>query len=212
MQQIICNFLFRYGYCPLPSVGTLNITTDASKLNLGEHSISAPRTKIQLFSEEQSRQPLIEFIANMQATDTQTANEHLENFVAEIKNLKKQEDVIIGEAGKFEVDENGYLIFTEQKIFTNYFPEVKAKRVVRANQSHEILVGDKETTNGQMTEYFTNEKIAQPAKTWLWISLGLIVAAVLVIFLVKVPLVNHASGNRKAITAEPAGSSYKTLP
>ncbi len=212
MQQIICNFLFRYGFCPLPSVGSLQITTDASKLLIGEHSIAAPRSKIQLLAQEQSRQPLVEYIANTQAISEYAANENLEKFVSEIKNLKDQDDLLIGEAGKFEVDENGYLIFTEQKIFTNYFPEVKANRVLRANQSHEILVGDKETTNERMTEYFSNEKTTGTSKLWLWICLALIIIAALVIFLMNAPGVNHASGNRKSITAEPAESSYKTLP
>ena len=211
MQQIICNFLFRNGYCPLPSVGSLNISTDASKLILGEHSITAPRKKIQLLPQEISRQPLVEFIAASQDIDYTTANKNLENFVEDIKNLKQKEDLIIGEAGKFEVDENGYLIFTEQKIFTNFFPEVKANRVVRSNQSHEMLVGDKETTNEKMTEYFSNETTAGPGKVWLWISLVLIIIAGLVIFLLNSPGVNHASGNRQSITAEPAGATYKSL-
>ena len=211
MQQIICNFLFRHGYCPLPSVGSLAISTEASKLILGEQRILAPRSKIQLLPQELSRQPLVEFIANTQATDVQTANENLENFVAEIKGLKEKEDVIIGEAGKFEVDENGYLIFTEQKIFTNYFPEVKANRVVRADQSHDILVGDKESNREKMTEYFSNEKVVGPGRTWLWISLGLLITIGLIIFLLKTPAANHASGNRQSIKAEPAGSTYKSL-
>ena len=211
MQQIICNFLFRQGYCPLPSVGSLAITTDASKLNLGDHSITAPRSKIQLLSQEQSREPLVEYISQIQGSDISTANSNLENFVANIKNLKQHEDLVIGEAGKFEVDENGYLIFTEHKIFTNYFPEVKANRVVRANQSHDILVGDTESTREKMTEYFSNEKVSGPSKIWLWVSLGLIIAAGLIIFLLKAPGVNHASGNRQTLTAEPAGSTYKSL-
>lgn len=211
MQQIICNFLFRNGYCPLPSVGSLAITTEASKLNLGEHSISAPHSKIQLVSQEQSREPLVEFISKFQGTDLATSNNHLEKFIASIKSLQKQEDLVIGEAGKFEVDENGYLIFTEQKIFTNYFPEVQANRVVRANQSHDILVGDTESNREKMTEYFSNEKISDPGKAWLWISLGLIVAAGIVIFLLKSANVNNASGNRQPITAEPSGSTYKSL-
>ncbi len=211
MQQIICNFLFRQGYCPLPAVGSLAITTEAAKLNLGEHSISAPRSKIQLLAQEQSREPLVEYISHLQGTDLQTANANLEHFVTQIKSLKQHEDLVIGEAGKFEVDENGYLIFTEQKTFTSYFPEVKANRVVRANQSHDILVGDTASTKEKMTEFYSNEKISEPAKVWLWISFALLIASALIIFLFNAPGVNHASGNRQAIKAQPADSTYKSL-
>lgn len=211
MHQIICNFLFRYGYCPLPTVGSLQITTEASKLLIGEHSIAAPRSKIQLFMQEQSRQPLVEYIASTQNTSEYLANENLENFVAELKSLKNHDDMAIGEAGKFEVDEQGYLIFSEQKIFTNYFPEVAAIRVLRANQSHDMLVGDKETTNERMSDYFNNEKANGPSKLWLWISLGLIVAAALIIVFYNSAGVNHSSGNGKVISPKAAESSYKSL-
>lgn len=211
MNTIITNFLFRNGYCPLPSVGSLKIITEPAKCILGTNSLIGPKSKIIMLSEEENKQSLLNDIAGSQAISLPEAEEKLESFCNSLKNLQDQQEVILEDAGKFYVDENGYLAFEEKKIFTNYFPDVVAERVVHPNQVHEILVGDKETNSTQMTSFYEEAKIEKRSKLWLYISLALIIVAGIFIYFSTTPHTNKKSGNRQGVVPTAADVTYKIL-
>ena len=63
-----------------------------------------------------------------------------------------------------------------------FFQSVVAERVIHPQAEHQILVGDKETTNTVMTEFLT-EKPEVRDRWWIWaIVLGAIGLLILLIY------------------------------
>jgi hypothetical protein len=61
---------------------------------------------------------------------------------------------------------------------------VVAERVIHKDAEHAILVGDKETTNVEMTEYYTDETAVAKDKWWIWaIVLGVVAISVIAYYL-----------------------------
>ena len=89
--------------------------------------------------------------------------------------------------GVFKQDGNGDILFEEQRTPLPLRP-VPARRVIRKDAQHAILVGDQEKTNVQMTEMLSTETVQQEEvvevkKERWWISaLILFIAALIIIF------------------------------
>ena len=91
------------------------------------------------------------------------------------------------DVGVFKQDANGEIIFEEHR---NQLPlkPVPARRVIRKDAQHAILVGDQEKTNLQMSEILSTEIVQEPEvvivrKERWWISaVILFIAALIVIF------------------------------
>ena len=59
---------------------------------------------------------------------------------------------------------------------------MEAERVIHPQAEHSILVGDKETTNTVMTDYFNEEPVVKD-RWWIWaIVLGLAALAILLFY------------------------------
>ena len=84
--------------------------------------------------------------------------------------------------GSFFVDASGKINFKQQELPAAFTQPVFAERVIHPDAEHQILVGDKETTNTVMTELLA-PKSATKDRWWIWaIVLGLIGIATIVFY------------------------------
>jgi hypothetical protein len=78
---------------------------------------------------------------------------------------------------------SGVIIFEAVPVPEIFLQPVNAERVIHPEAEHAILVGDKETTNTEMTEYFS-ETTEQKSRWWIWaIVLGVSGIAALIIYM-----------------------------
>ena len=66
--------------------------------------------------------------------------------------MTQQPDVQLESLGSFFVDDNGKINFKPEELPAAFSQPVFAERVIHPDAEHQILVGDKETTNTVMTE------------------------------------------------------------
>ncbi len=116
--------------------------------------------------------------------------------------------------GVFTRELNGEISFEQLHSAYELYPTVAAERVVRSSVNHAILVGDKEKTTHEMTEYFNEDKKPPTTtaefqiswKKFAWVLATL--ALVLLIFHVSRNGFRWGSiGNRKSVSvfySEPA--------
>jgi hypothetical protein len=62
-----------------------------------------------------------------------------------------------------------------------FLQPVKAERVIHPEAEHQILVGDKETTNTLMTEYFSEEVHVKKNRWWIWAIILCLVALIIIL-------------------------------
>jgi hypothetical protein len=147
---------------------------------------------------ESSRAGLLNYVAAKTNMQNHEAAGALDHFCASLKNeISQNAWAKLEGIGNFIVDNNGNTIFEQLALPAVFLQPVFAERVIHPKAEHQILVGDKETTNTMMTEYFSEETPVAKNRWWVWaIVLG---AAGLLALLFYFTGTNNASAFGNAI-------------
>ena len=187
MNHLIALYLFQNKTCPLPGLGTLSINTSAAEADFTIKQIAAPKPVIQFDDKETDASGLLNYVATTTHSNEYEVTEALDHFCDNLKTeISNQSNVKLDGIGNFFVDANGHIKFKEEELPEVFLQPVYAERVIHPKAEHNILVGDKETTNTVMTE-FLNEKPEVKDRWWIWaIVLGTIGLLMLVIYFTEI--------------------------
>ncbi len=169
MDYLIAPALFQNKFCRLPGIGTLAVITSTAETDFVNSHINAPLPSI-IFSASQKDENIFnEFTA-------------LSELIK--KDLEQKGSVTLKGVGDFVKNEEGIIGFIPQQLNKRLMPPVAAQRIIRQNVKHTMLVGDKETTNTTMAEYFVEEEQLTTDRWWIWaIVLGVIGIGILVLYI-----------------------------
>jgi len=195
MEQNIASYLFRNGYCILPGIGKLTLVTTPAETDFINGYINAPVQTIVFSTEDKNASIFNELSA---------VSEHLKMM------LDAKRTVLLNGIGTFSKDDNGDIHFTPLQTDAALSNPVHAERVVHQHTEHTMLVGDKETTNVVMTEYFSDVPVQ---KSRWWIGAVIIAAVALVLLIVRIAQNDNAkfSGNIISIQPASADSTYHSV-
>jgi hypothetical protein len=195
MEQNIASYLFRNGYCILPGIGKLTLVTTPAETDFMNSQIKAPVQTILFSNEDKSTAVFNELSA---------VSEHLKMM------LDVKRTVLLNGIGTFSKDDNGDIHFTPLQIDAALSNPVHVERVVHQHSEHTMLVGDKETTNVVMTEYFSDVPVQ---KSRWWIGAVIIAAVALVLLIVRIVQNDDGkfSGNIISIQPASADSTYHSV-
>lgn len=152
MYSMIAQSFFQKKICLLPGLGTLELLTQAAETDFVNGKINAPTQKI-IFEQEQKKGTIF--------------NEFSAISAVLLDEVNKNGQVVIDGLGTF-IKKGAAISFDAQKLNIELNPAVTAIRVQRENAEHDILVGDKQTTNVIMSEYFADENNVAKAYWWVW--------------------------------------------
>ena len=179
MHDLIASYLFQNKSCPLPGLGNLSVTTTGAQGDFSNNIIIPPFSSIQFTPGETDTASLLTWLANKTNTDKQQASSALDNFCGQLKNNPGSN---LDGVGNFVIDSNGEMSFVPFELSPAFAQPVTAERVIRLDAKHEILVGDKQTTNIAMTEYL-NEESPKKDRWWIWaIVLGAIALSLICLY------------------------------
>ena len=159
MYQIIAPTLFQNKICKLPGIGTLRMLAHPAETDFINSRILPPLETIDFTPEKEGDGNFNEFSAMSELLN---------------KNLEQDGRVELNGIGSFTKDAEGTIKFSPVEIDPIFFQSVTAERVLRDNAEHNMLVGDQQRTNVQMTEYF-NEK---PTTREKWKVFALVLGAI----------------------------------
>ncbi len=163
MHTIIAPSFFQKKNCVLPGIGSLQLVTHPAATDFNNTQIIAPYQEI-IFKPINNGSIFNEFSAISELI---------------LKSLDEEGKVLLDGIGIFTKDHSGDIQFSPAMIDADLLQPVFAERVIHKDAQHKIIVGDKETTNVQMTEFF-NEEVIATDKWWIW-ALVLGIAGVLAI-------------------------------
>ncbi|MEO5892851.1 MAG: hypothetical protein ABIQ31_21555 [Ferruginibacter sp.] len=168
MYQIIAPTLFLNKICRLPGIGTLVMVPHSAETDFVISQIKSPVETIDFIVEDNDEKGFNEFSA---------ISELLQ------KNLDENGSFLLKGIGTFTKNMMGEIRFLPIPADPMFTFSVTAERVVRPVSSHTLLVGDQQTTNVEMREYF-NEKQPSKDRWWVWaIALAAAGIAVLAVYL-----------------------------
>ena len=184
MHQLIASYLFQTRSCPLDSLGSLSITTTAADPDFTNKIINPPIPNILFQQNESPATGLTDFIADSTGCDETEATAALDHFYDQLKNdIADKGSAKLKGIGNLYVDSSDNLQFQQEELPDVFLQPVKANRVIHPQAEHHILVGDKESTNTLMTEYF-NEEPVKKDRWWIWaIVLGVIAIILILVYL-----------------------------
>lgn len=156
MFDIIASSFFQKKTCRLPGIGNLELVTTSAEYDFSQKQIRSPRQTILFVSTPASNAGFNEFSAISQLLNDE---------------LDKNGKVDITGLGTFTKDENGLLHFLAATVNEDFLQAVAAEKVIHKDAEHPILVGDKETTNTQMAEYFSDDVPQKKNRWWVWMLL-----------------------------------------
>lgn len=211
MEVLIEQYLYQQGECPLPEIGSLRIVKESAFFSRADNKILAPQSMIELTATEISSTPLIEFIADRAKITKGEASLLLESFCQEIKKLSSYKELRLQSAGRFFVDAGGMLTFKQDTLPREFLPPVTANLVQRAKPSlHQIKVGDKDSNNELMTEYFSDKPASVADRWWIWAIVFALISVALVVFYFAGSNPVEGFGNADRIEASPEPKTYRT--
>jgi nucleoid DNA-binding protein len=183
MQKQIASYLFQNKSCPLPGLGTLSITNSAAESDFTNKIFTASKPVVHFEQTETNADGLLNYLSATTGADIYEATEALSHFCDNLKQqMSNQLDVQLNSIGSFFVDASGTINFKEDELPAVFMQPLFAQRVVHPDAEHQILVGDKETTNTVMTELLA-PKSATKDYWWIWaIVLAAIGLLVLLIY------------------------------
>ena len=174
MDYLIAPTLFQNKTCRLPGIGTLAVITNTAETDIGKSFIKAPVSSIIFAASQEDENIFNEFTA-------------LSELIK--KDLDEKGVVTLNGVGDFTKNAEGIISFQPQQLNDFFIPSVTAKRIVRQNVPHSMLVGDKETTNTVMAEYFVEEEVELKPTTDRWwvcaIVLGVIGLCIVAVYIAQ---------------------------
>ncbi len=182
MEALLINYLFINKKCPLPGVGALHLVNTNASSAIGEMTITAPAPAIRFNNSEIPATHLIHYIATHNGISIDESITTLNNYCNRLNSLEADSELPIEGAGKFFVDADGNLDFTQTELNASFLPVVKAQRVIHPNESHSILVGDTQTTNTVMSDFYNEEEVKPRQRWWIW-ALAIFAVAVMVLLI-----------------------------
>ena len=211
MQELLASYLLQYKKCPLPGVGSLAVHRSEAVIISGEKRITAPAEAI-IFSEETSNaDDLYDFIAAQKGISKEEAAYQLGRYCEELKQLKDGEKASIQHIGTFYKDANGCPAFIPEQVSLSA-QDIYAEKVIHPDRSHAILVGDTETTNVAMNEYYAEEEPKAKSRWWIFALILFLIAVALIVFYLNDPAHNRNFGISHQYEVDSAAKTYKTLP
>ena len=168
MQKQITSYLFQHKTCPLPGLGTLSIISSNVESDFTNKIFTAPKSTITFAQTETDTTGFLNYLSASTGADTYEATEALSHFCDDLKQkITDQSNIEINNVGSFFVDTSGTINFKQEELPVEFSQPVFAERVIHPDAEHQILVGDKETTNTLMTEFLA-PKAETKNRWWIW--------------------------------------------
>lgn len=180
MFQILTEYLFQYKTLFIPGTGRFNIEDRNAVNDLTQQTLQAPGWNVSfkpatagaVAQASDSDTELFEWLAAKLKISAEDATLRFDEFSDGLKNrLANNEKVDWPGVGRLEQN-NKEIVFTADKDAITPFTGVSAKKVLRENANHQILVGETETTSDEMRVHLANEQQAGGiGKKLMWILL-----------------------------------------
>jgi len=184
MTDVLNSYLLQHKSINIPGVGSIYIQNKAAITDFVNKQLFPTSYSYRYDKYNETPDPgFYRYIAEKNGMTEEQANDWYQQIATDIRNRIHGFGYFEWEGvGVFKKDMNGDIIFEEQHKLLPFLLPVPAKRVIRKDSRHAILVGDKERTNVQMSEELLqegeiNQEPAPRRSSWWILALVLFVIA-----------------------------------
>ena len=180
MEQLLSTYLIKNKKCPIPGIGILSIEETRAVIDHPAKQLKPPSYQLKLEKGDAPLEDIRKYVAKARnCSDTEAAS-LLNDYSSRIQFLPAHGTMNFSGLGNFYRNAQGVLYFKDNVDAAPYYVPIGAEKIIRKNEEHVMLVGDQETTNAKMTEYYSGENPSTSKKWWIW-ALIILVASVALI-------------------------------
>ena len=183
MWQVLNAYLFQHRSISLPGLGTIYLETLPANVDVAERTMQPPayRFRFDKYFDAPDKE-FFSFIATQRNVLDFEAIKWYNEFSFELRNrIRNEEEVSWDGVGVLKKDGSGGVLFEPVATPMLFLQPTPAMRVSRQDAQHNLVVGDRERTSGEMNEWL-HEKANRRRKLAWWI-IALVLACLGIVFL-----------------------------
>lgn len=213
MHKLITEYLLQSDVCSLPPLGIFTKTFNSAKIDSINKLIYPPYQNFQFQNIEQPlSKTLVEFVSYRSHTEFSSATADVESFLKEeAQRIKDGKQLCFDNVGCLHIDDSGTIVFVPEEAEL-LLPVLPAEKIIHKDASHNVLVGDRETTTQVMKNYYT-EKPAKPYARWkLWAAILFTIGLIIIIVsLYNKGFAPDTIGNNHHLQVDDEPETYKVM-
>jgi hypothetical protein len=170
MFEVLNSYLFQHQSISIPGLGTIFLERQPAGADIGSKNLLPPayRFRFDKYFDAPDKD-FFSFLAAERNIPDYEAIKWYSEFSFDLRNkIRQEERVPWDDVGVLAKDADGNIIFESTSTTPLFLRPVPARMVVRKDIQHNLLVGDRETTNYRMNELLHAEREAPRKETW-WI-------------------------------------------
>lgn len=184
MYTILNRYLFLHKSIPIPGLGTICLESQAATIDASTRTIHPPvyRFRFDKFSDSPDKD-LFAYLSVQQKISDYEALRQYNDFAYSLRDrLNYFREAPWEGLGILKKDDMGDIHFESSILNPSFLQPVPAEKVVRTNAKHMLLVGDRERSSREMSDWFAEEPIHGNRLWWLVALVGGIAAALIIMF------------------------------
>jgi hypothetical protein len=183
MYTILNRYLFLHKSIPIPGLGTICMESQAATIDASTRTIHPPvyRFRFDKFSDSPDKD-LFAYLSAQQKISDYEALRQYNDFAYSLRDrLNYFREAPWEGLGILKKDDMGDIHFESSILNPSFLQPVPAEKVVRTNAKHMLLVGDRERSSREMSDWFAEEPIHGNRLWWLVALIGGIAAALIIL-------------------------------
>jgi len=223
MYELLYKFLVKYKTIQLPGIGTLLLRVQPARSQFVEQSFLPPKfyfvfeqdvaLEVSDTSDEATliqkkitpSRKLFSWIAGNYAVTDKEAVIRFNDFVFELKKeLDEGKTIAWSGIGTLQKGAGGEIKFAADKKGLSWLHHTVARKVIRENAEHTMLVGEAEKTSVQMSEILLNPRSGKDKRDYWWVwPLAVIIAIFIFLgwYFSEHGISGNATGNNQKISS-----------
>lgn len=184
MYAILNRYLFLHKSIPIPGLGTICMESQAATIDASTRTIHPPvyRFRFDKFFDSPDKD-LFAYLSAQQKISDYEALRQYNDFAYSLRDrLNYFREAPWEGLGTLKKDDMGDIHFESSILNPSFLQQVPAEKVIRTNAKHMLLVGDRERSSREMSDWFAEEPIHGNRLWWLVALVGGIAAALIIMF------------------------------
>jgi hypothetical protein len=184
MYPILNRYLFLNKSIPVPGLGSICLETLPATIDSSTRSLVPPvyQFRFDKFSDSPDKDFFSYLSMHQRITDYEALRQYNEFAFDLRERLNYSREVSWDGLGILRKDDAGDVHFESTIAEPFFLKPVQAEKVIRPNAKHMMLVGDRERSNREMSDWFAEEPVHGNRLWWMVALVGGIVAAMIIMF------------------------------
>ncbi len=177
MLSVLHTYLILHKSLSVPGLGTIYVERTPAQSDFVNKQIIPPsyHYRFDRYFDSPDKE-FFHFLASRKNIAEYEAIRWYNDWAADLREtVRNNQPVELPEVGRIMQDETGEIHFEPFANIASGLEPVAAERLIRINATHQMIVGEKETTSAEMSRYYEEQKVVEKESWWIY---ALIIGAI----------------------------------